>query len=86
MAKKKITLESLDKKLDRVIDVLVTKADTGRIDELEKRIDKRFEQKKIDGLLKVISEQQKEESKKLINLTPQTYVGVAEKLATYEEK
>ena len=29
---------------------------------------------------------QKEESKKLINLTPQTYVGVAEKLATYEEK
>ena len=28
---------------------------------------------------------QKEESEKLINLTPQTYIGVAEKLATYEK-
>ncbi|OGG76746.1 hypothetical protein A3B35_02965 [Candidatus Kaiserbacteria bacterium RIFCSPLOWO2_01_FULL_54_24] len=75
MAKKKITLESLDKKLDRVIDVLVTKADTGRIDELEKRIDKRFEQvmTAIDSLATAVHE-----------LTLE-YAAVKTQLARHEE-
>ena len=75
MAKKKITLESLDKKLDRVIDVLVTKADTSRIDELEKRIDKRFEQvmTAIDSLTTNVG-------KMLLE-----YAAISAKLSRYEE-
>lgn len=45
MAKKdNVGLASLDAKLDRVIDALVAKADSSRIDELEKHIDERFKQ------------------------------------------
>ena len=76
MAKKqRVTLESLDKKIDRVITVLVTKADTGRIDELEKRIDKRFEQvmTAIDSLATNVG-------KMLLE-----YAAISAKLSRYEE-
>ena len=44
MAKtKKLGFKELDAKLDRIIGVLVTKADTTRIDNPEKRIDERFQ-------------------------------------------
>lgn len=59
MAKKtNVSLASLDKKLDRVIDVLVTKADTKRVDELERKMDKRFQEvmTAIDRLAKTISD------------------------------
>ena len=75
MAKKKITLDSLDKKLDRVSDVLVAKADTSRIDELERRIDERFEQvmTAIDSLTTAVHE-----------LTLE-YAAVKTQLARHEE-
>ena len=58
MAKKRITLESLDKKIDRIIDVLVMKSDTKRIDELERKIDKRLQEvvTAIDKLAKTVSD------------------------------
>ena len=76
MAKKQsVTLQSLDKKLDRVIDVLVTKADNARIDDLEKRIDERFEQlmAAIDRLASAVHE-----------LTLE-YAAVKTQLARHEE-
>ncbi len=56
--RKEIGFKELDAKLDRVIDALVTKADNSRIDQLERRIDERFEQvmKAIDNLAKAVSE------------------------------
>lgn len=75
MATKSPTLTTLDKKLDRVIDALVTKPDNSRIDELEKRIDDRFEQvlTAIDSLAKAIHE-----------LTVE-YAAVKTQLARHEE-
>ena len=56
--KTNVSLASLDKKLDRVIDVLVTKADTKRVDELERKMDKRFQEvmTAIDRLAKAMSD------------------------------
>ncbi|OGG53929.1 hypothetical protein A2851_03425 [Candidatus Kaiserbacteria bacterium RIFCSPHIGHO2_01_FULL_53_29] len=73
--KKNIGFRELDAKLDRVIDVLVTKVDNSRIDELEKRIDLRFEQvmTAIDGLATAVHE-----------LTLE-YAAVKTQLARHEE-
>lgn len=76
MAKKKnIGFKELDAKLDRIIDVLVTKADTSRVDALEKRIDERFGQvlAAIDKLATTIGK---------LNLE---YAAISAKLTRYEE-
>lgn len=58
MAAKNVTLQTLDKKIDRVIDVLVTKTDTKRIDKLERKMNKRFQEvmTAIDKLAKAVSD------------------------------
>jgi hypothetical protein len=56
--KRQITLESLDAKIDRVIGALLIKADTKRIDELGRKVDRRFQDVMgaIDKLAKTISD------------------------------
>ena len=70
-----VTLSSLDKKLDRVIDVLLTKADTVRVDEFEAKVDLKFQEvlAGIDNLAKVIGD-----------LTLE-YAAVKTQLARHEE-